>query len=71
MGTLMTSAGKVFDNRVTRLLGVDIPILQAPMGHIAKPELVARDGRGRCGGRGYPDLSDMMKRAPTFTGSGS
>jgi enoyl-[acyl-carrier protein] reductase II len=30
-----------FDNRVTRLLGVDIPILQAPMGYIAKPPLVA------------------------------
>jgi len=41
MGTFMTPAGKVFDNRVTRLLGVDIPILQAPMGHIAKPALVA------------------------------
>src|SRR6195952_599538 len=31
----------IFDNRVTRLLGVDIPIVQAPMGHIAKPPLVA------------------------------
>ncbi len=30
-----------FDNRVTRLLGVDIPIVQAPMGYIAKPRLVA------------------------------
>jgi len=30
-----------FDNRVTRLLGVDIPIFQAPMGHVAKPPLVA------------------------------
>jgi enoyl-[acyl-carrier protein] reductase II len=30
-----------FDNRVTRLLGVDIPILQAPMGYVAKPPLVA------------------------------
>jgi enoyl-[acyl-carrier protein] reductase II len=30
-----------FDNRITRLLGVDIPILQAPMGMVAKPELVA------------------------------
>lgn len=30
-----------FDNRVTRLLGVDIPIVQAPMGYIAKPRLVS------------------------------
>ncbi|MDY7106313.1 MAG: nitronate monooxygenase [Actinomycetota bacterium] len=30
-----------FDNRVTRLLGVDIPIVQAPMGYVAKPPLVA------------------------------
>jgi enoyl-[acyl-carrier protein] reductase II len=31
----------VFDNRVTRALGVKIPIVQAPMGYVAKPELVA------------------------------
>ncbi|GAA2857707.1 nitronate monooxygenase [Pseudonocardia halophobica] len=30
-----------FANRVTQLLGVDVPILQAPMGYIAKPRLVA------------------------------
>jgi enoyl-[acyl-carrier protein] reductase II len=30
-----------FDNRVTRLLGVSVPIVQAPMGYIAKPRLVA------------------------------
>lgn len=30
-----------FANRVTRMLGVDIPIVQAPMGYIAKPRLVA------------------------------
>ncbi|MCC7364446.1 MAG: nitronate monooxygenase [Dehalococcoidia bacterium] len=30
-----------FDNPVTRMLGVEIPILQAPMGYIAKPDLVA------------------------------
>jgi enoyl-[acyl-carrier protein] reductase II len=30
-----------FENRVTALLGVDIPIVQAPMGFIAKPPLVA------------------------------
>jgi enoyl-[acyl-carrier protein] reductase II len=30
-----------FDNRVTRMLGVQIPIVQAPMGFIAKPALVS------------------------------
>jgi NAD(P)H-dependent flavin oxidoreductase YrpB (nitropropane dioxygenase family) len=30
-----------FDNRVTRMLGVQIPIVQAPMGFIAKPPLVS------------------------------
>ena len=37
----MTPATTTFDNRVTRLLGVEIPIVQAPMGFIAKPKLVA------------------------------
>jgi enoyl-[acyl-carrier protein] reductase II len=31
----------VFDNRVTRLLGVDIPIANAPMGGVAGPALVS------------------------------
>jgi enoyl-[acyl-carrier protein] reductase II len=31
----------VFDNRVTRALGVRLPIVQAPMGFVAKPTLVA------------------------------
>ncbi|EXG82901.1 NAD(P)H-dependent flavin oxidoreductase [Cryptosporangium arvum] len=30
-----------FSNRVTRALGVDVPILSAPMGWVARPELVA------------------------------
>src|ERR1700712_1492968 len=30
-----------FDNRVTRLLGIEIPIFQAPMGFVAQPALVA------------------------------
>ena len=34
-------AQPTFDNRVTRLLGVEVPIFQAPMGHVAKPPLVA------------------------------
>ena len=31
----------IFSNRVTQLLGVDIPIVQAPMGYVAKPGLVS------------------------------
>ena len=34
-----------FDNRVTRLLGVDIPIVQAPMGWIARAQLAAAVSR--------------------------
>jgi enoyl-[acyl-carrier protein] reductase II len=30
-----------FDNRVTRLLGVEIPIVQAPMGYIARSQLAS------------------------------
>ncbi len=30
-----------FDNRVTRLLGVEVPIVQAPMGWIARSPLAA------------------------------
>jgi len=40
----------IFDNRVTRLLGVDIPIVQAPMGYIAKPALVAAVANAGAGG---------------------
>lgn len=31
----------MFDNRVTRMLGVDIPIIQAPMGYIARSALAS------------------------------
>ena len=31
----------MFDNRVTRLLGVEIPIVQAPMGWIARADLAS------------------------------
>ena len=34
-----------FDNRVTRLLGVEIPIVQAPMGWIARSQLASRATR--------------------------
>ena len=36
----MTSRAR-FDNRITRLLGVDVPIANSPMGFVAKPNLVA------------------------------
>src|SRR5207237_4271270 len=36
--TMMT---KRFDNRVTEMLGVDIPIVQAPMGWIARAQLAS------------------------------
>lgn len=36
----MANAG-TFDNRITRMLGVDIPIVQAPMGWIARSQLAA------------------------------
>src|SRR3954469_331073 len=30
-----------FDNRITRLFGVEVPIANSPMGFVAKPDLVA------------------------------
>ena len=35
------SANKTFDNRITRMLGVEIPIVQAPMGWIARSPLAS------------------------------
>ena len=37
----MTTAGLTFDNRITRLLGVEIPVVQAPMGWIARSRLAS------------------------------
>jgi enoyl-[acyl-carrier protein] reductase II len=37
----MTTAGLTFDNRVTRLLGVELPVVQAPMGWIARSQLAS------------------------------
>jgi len=36
----MSSAAR-FDNRITRLFGVDVPIANSPMGFVAKPDLVS------------------------------
>jgi enoyl-[acyl-carrier protein] reductase II len=37
----MSDSKQTFDNRVTRLLGVEIPIVQAPMGWIARAQLAS------------------------------
>ena len=37
----MSTAAPAFDNRITRLLGVEIPIANAPMGFIANTDLVS------------------------------
>lgn len=45
-----TALPAVFDNRVSRDLGVDIPIVQAPMGWIARSQLASAVSRaGGCG----------------------
>ena len=35
------TANATFDNRITRMLGVEIPIVQAPMGWIARSQLAS------------------------------
>ena len=46
----MTHPHPLFDNRVSRDLGVDIPIVQAPMGWIARSQLAsAVSAAGACG----------------------
>ncbi|MCB0993205.1 MAG: nitronate monooxygenase, partial [Acidimicrobiales bacterium] len=40
----------MFDNRITRMLGVEIPIVQAPMGWIARSQLAS--AVSRAGGMG-------------------
>ena len=46
----MTSLPAAFDNRVSRDLGVDIPIVQAPMGWIARSQLASAVSQaGACG----------------------
>ncbi len=45
MMTTVTFAHRAFDNRVTRDLGVEIPIVQAPMGRIARSHLASAVSR--------------------------
>ena len=40
-GVTQTTTGAIFSNRVTEMLGVDIPIVQAPMGWIARAPLAS------------------------------
>jgi NAD(P)H-dependent flavin oxidoreductase YrpB (nitropropane dioxygenase family) len=61
-----------FVNRVTRLLGVDIPILQAPMGYIAKPPLVATVSEAGAmglvpGSPGIDEVRDDIRRTRDLT----
>ncbi|CAB4617101.1 unannotated protein [freshwater metagenome] len=37
----MTESAPVFRNRITEMLGIDIPIVQAPMGYIARSQLAS------------------------------
>lgn len=49
------ASGRSFDNRVTRALGVDLPIVQAPMGWIARAQLAA--AVSNAGGMGIIETS--------------
>ncbi len=52
---MTTDAAQTFDNRVTRQLGVEIPIVQAPMGWIARSQLAA--AVSNAGGMGIIETS--------------
>ncbi len=61
-----------FDNRVTELLGVEIPILSAPMGWIAQPALVAAVSASGAmgmipGSMGTPVVRDHIRQVRDLT----
>ena len=61
-----------FDNRITRLFGVDVPIANSPMGMVAKPDLVAAvskaGGIGLVPGSiGIDGVRDDIKRVKDMT----
>lgn len=63
----------IFNNRVTQLLGVDIPIVQAPMGHVAKPTLVSAVANAGAvglvpGSLGVDVVRDDIRRTRELTG---
>lgn len=40
-GPISSESWLMFDNRITRILGIEIPIVQAPMGYIARAQLAS------------------------------
>ena len=40
-GPISSESWIMFDNRITRILGIEIPIVQAPMGYIARAQLAS------------------------------
>lgn len=61
-----------FNTRVTELLDVDIPIVQAPMGHVAKPPLVAAVAEAGAiglvpGSLGLEEVRDDIRRTKELT----
>ena len=62
----------LFDNRITRMFGVDIPIVQAPMGYVAKPTLVAAVAEAGAiglvpGSLGIDEVRDDIRRTRSMT----
>jgi enoyl-[acyl-carrier protein] reductase II len=61
-----------FDNRVTRMLGIEIPIFQAPMGFVAQPALVAAVSEAGAmglipGSMGIPMVRDHIHQVRDLT----
>ncbi len=61
-----------FNNRVTRMFGVEIPIVQAPMGFIAKPALVSAVANAGAiglvpGSLGIDEVRDDIRRTRDLT----
>ena len=62
----------LFDNRITRMFGVDIPIVQAPMGYVAKPTLVAAVAEAGAiglvpGSLGIDEVREDIRRTRSMT----
>ena len=62
----------IFSNRVTQLLGVDVPIVQAPMGYVAKPGLVSAVANAGAiglvpGSLGVEEVRDDIRRTRELT----
>jgi len=62
----------LFDNRITSMFGVDIPIVQAPMGYVAKPTLVAAVAEAGAiglvpGSLGIDEVREDIRRTRSMT----